>query len=328
MIRYALRRLLGAVPLLLGVGTLLFFLFSLAPGDPAALYASPNLSPEVMEQMRRNMGLDRPIHERYVRWMGSMFRGDFGYSFARNEPVRDVVFQFLPNTLVLSGSALALAFAGGVSVGMVQAVRWNTVTDRALSVVVLFFYSMPSFWLALVLILVFSLYARNVWGWPIWFPPSGMVSVDHAALPPMGRILDRAMHLTLPALSLALVLAAGIARYARGSLLEVLGQDYIRTARAKGLSEWRVVGVHGLRNALIPVVTLLGLYLPVLMSGTVVIETVFGWPGMGKLMVDSIFQRDTPVVMACALLFAGLVVVGNLLADLLYSVVDPRIRYD
>lgn len=328
MIRYLLRRLLGAVPLVLGIATVVFFVVHLAPGDPASVYAAPGVSPEVLDQMRRNMGLDRPVHERYVLWMGSMLRGDFGTSFARGQPVRDVIAQILPNTLILSGCALVLAFLAGVLIGVVQAVRRNTAVDGLLSVVTLFFYSIPAFWLALMMILVFSLMARNVWQWPIWFPSSGMTSVDHAFMTPWEQVVDRARHLVLPALSLALVLAAGIARYARGSMLEVLGQDYIRTARAKGLPERTVIFKHAVRNGLIPVITLLGLYLPLLFSGTVFVEVVFSWPGMGKLMVDAIGQRDYPVVMAGAFVFALMVVIGNLIADLLYAVVDPRIRYD
>ena len=328
MVGYIVRRLLAAIPLVLGVATIVFFVVHLAPGDPASLYIAPGVSPEAVEQVRQNMGLDRPVYERYVRWMGAMLQGDFGVSFSRNQPVRDVIVQILPNTLLLSFSALILAFGAGILIGVVQAVRQNSFTDGALSVGSLFFYSMPSFWLALMLILVFSLYARNVWGWPIWFPASGMVSVDHYAMGAWEQVLDRARHLVLPAVSLALVLAAGVARYTRGSMLEVIRQDYIRTARAKGLPERTVIFKHALRNALIPVVTLLGLYLPVLFSGTVVIETVFAWPGMGKLMVDSIFQRDYPVVMAGALVFAVMVVLGNLMADLLYAAVDPRIRYE
>ncbi len=327
MTGYLLRRLLGAIPLVLGIATIVFFVLNLAPGDPASIYAAPTVSAETLEQMRRNMGLDRPVHERYLRWVGSMVQGDFGTSFSRNQPVRDVVAQLLPNTLILSGTALALAFMMGILVGVLQAVRQNSWVDRGLSVATLFFYSMPSFWLAIMLILVFSLYAGAVWNWPLSFPASGMISVDHAFMGPWERFLDRIRHLVLPAASLALVLAAGIARYMRGSLLEVIRQDYIRTARAKGLPEWKVVVKHGMRNAILPIITLLGLYLPLLFSGTVVVETVFGWPGMGKLMVDSIFQRDYPVVLAGAFLFAVMVVLGNLLADLLYSLADPRIRH-
>lgn len=325
---YLLRRVLGAIPLVLGIATIVFFVLSLSPGDPVSLYTSPTIAPEVLDQLRRNLGLDQPVHVRYVRWMGSMLQGDFGVSFARSQPVREIIAQILPNTLILSAAAMTLAFTVGILVGVFQAVRQNSWTDNTLGFVALFFYSMPSFWLALMLILIFSLGARNLWDWPIWFPASGMTSVDYEFLSLGGKIKDRLLHLTLPATSLALVLAAGIARYTRGSLLEVIRQDYVRTARAKGLSEGSVVFKHALRNALIPVVTLFGLYLPFLFSGTVFIETVFAWPGMGKLVVDAIFQRDYPVVMAGAFIFAVMVVVGNLVADILYSVVDPRIRYD
>ena len=324
---YLLRRTLLAIPMVLGIATIVFFILNLAPGDPIAVFANPGISPAALDQVRINLGLDQPIHVRYLKWMGALLQGDFGYSFAKGEPVRGLILGFLPNTLILSGCALLVAFVAGIVIGIIQAVRQNTTTDSALSAVSLFFYSMPSFWLALMLILTFSLAARNSWGWPIHFPASGMVSVDHAFMAPLDQVKDRLMHLVLPTLSLSLVLAAGIARYMRGSMLEVVQQDYIRTARAKGLPEWRVITHHAVRNALLPIVTLLGLYLPVLFSGTVFIETVFAWPGMGKLMVDAIGQRDYPVVMAGSFIFAVLVVLGNLLADLLYSVVDPRIRH-
>jgi peptide/nickel transport system permease protein len=328
MTRFLAGRLLGAIPLVLGIATIVFFVLNLAPGDPVALYSAPNVSPDALEQMRRNMGLDQPVHVRYVRWMGSMLQGDFGVSFARNQPVRDVIAEILPNTLILSACAVFLAFLGGILIGVLQAVRQNSLVDNALSLLSLFFYSMPSFWLALMLILIFSLGARNLWDWPIWFPASGMTSIDYPFMSPGEKLRDRLMHLALPSLSLALVLAAGIARYMRGSMLEVIRQDYVRTARAKGLSEPQVILKHALRNALIPIVTLFGLYLPFLFSGTVFIETVFAWPGMGKLVVDAIGQRDYPVVMAGAFIFALMVVIGNLIADVLYSLVDPRIRYE
>ena len=328
MTAYVVRRLLGAVPLVLGVATLIFFVVNLAPGDPTQLLVSPNMRPEVVEQMRINFGLDQPVHVRYVKWLGAFLQGDFGHSYSHGRPVASVIGDILPNTLLLSSAALLVAFATGILLGVIQAVRQYSLTDSALSVVALFFYSMPSFWLALMLILTFSLYARNVWDWPIWFPASGRVSVDHAFLSPWGRLEDRVMHLVLPVASLSLVLAAGVARYMRGSMLEVVRQDYVRTARAKGLPERRVVFRHALRNALLPVITLLGLYLPVLFSGTVFIETVFAWPGMGKTIIDAISTRDYPLVMACSFIFAVIVVAGNLVADVLYALVDPRIRYD
>ena len=328
MIRYLTRRLLGAIPLVLGIATIVFFVVNLAPGDPTMVLLSPGMTTEVAEQMRANYGLDQPVHVRYVKWMGAALTGDFGVSHTHNRPVKDVLFAFLPNTLLLSGCALFLAFFLGIVLGTIQAVRQYSLLDQGMSVIMLFFYSMPSFWLALMLILTFSLFARNVWDWPIWFPASGMTSVDYGSLSAGGKLRDVVMHLTLPVVSLALVLTAGIARYMRGSMLEVIRQDFVRTARAKGLPERSVVFKHALRNALIPVITLLGLYIPVLFSGTVFIEYVFAWPGMGKTMVDAIAARDYPLVMAGSFFFAIMVVAGNLIADVLYAAVDPRIRYE
>ncbi len=328
MTRFILRRVAGAIPLVLGVATVIFFVVQLAPGDPARLLLAPGVDEAVIEQTRANFGLDQPLPVRYVTWLGSLARGDLGYSYSHGRPVAQVIGDMLPNTLILSGAALLVAFLAGIAIGIVQAVRPYSAADSVLSVIALFFYSMPSFWLALMLILVFSYFARNVWEWPLWFPASGVRSPDYDLLGPWDQIKDRISHMVLPVTALSLVLAAGVARYTRGSLLEVVRQDYIRTARAKGLPERTVILKHALRNALIPVVTLLGLYLPVLFSGTVFIETVFAWPGMGKTIVDAIGTRDYPLVMASSLIFAGMVVVGNLVADLLYAWVDPRIRYE
>jgi peptide/nickel transport system permease protein len=327
MVAFIVRRLLGAIPLLLGIATLIFFVLNLAPGDPTAFYFNPSIPPEVIEQLRRNMGLDQPIHVRYVKWLGAFLTGDFGYSFTQSRPVSDIVLDALPNTLILTGVSLVAVFVIGIVIGVYQAVRQYSVGDTVLSVGSLFFYSMPSFWLALMLMLLFSLKAHQ-WGWPIAFPPTGMTSVDYDFLPLGAQIKDRFMHLVLPATTLTLALAAGVARYTRGQMLEVIRQDYIRTARAKGLPERSVIVKHALRNSLIPVITLLGLYLPFLFSGAVFVEYIFAWPGMGRVIVDAIFQRDYPVVMATSFIFALLTVVGNLLADVLYAVADPRIRYD
>jgi len=326
--KYIIRRLLGAIPLVIGIATIVFFAVNLAPGDPTARFLSPGMSQAVIDQMRTNFGLDEPLPVRYVKWLGAMITGDFGYSFSHARPVLDVMWDFLPNTLVLSAASLLVAFVLGVLIGTFQAVRQHSKLDSGLSVVLLFFYSMPSFWLALMLILTLSLFARNVWDWPIWFPASAMVGNDYDFLSLGGQIRDRLMHLVLPTLSLALVLTAGIARYMRGSMLEVIRQDYVRTARAKGLSERVVVFKHALRNALIPIITLIGLYIPVLFSGTVFIESVFAWPGMGRTIYDAISQRDYPLVMAGTFFFALMVVIANLVADVLYAVVDPRIRYE
>ncbi|HET9949958.1 MAG TPA: ABC transporter permease [Longimicrobiales bacterium] len=328
MTRYLTRRLLGAVPVLLGIATVVFFALDLAPGDPADYMTSPGMSREAIEQIRANFGLDQPVHVRYVKWLGAMLRGDFGFSFSHQRPVLDVLAAALPNTLLLSACALAAAFLLGIVLGTVQAVRQHSLFDSVTSVVLLFFYSMPPFWLALMLILTFSLFARNVWDWPFWLPASGMTSTDYDFLSLGGQLKDRLEHLVLPTASLALVLTAGVARYMRAAMLEVIRQDYVRTARAKGLPERTVVFKHALRNALIPIVTLIGLHIPMLLSGAVFIETVFAWPGMGRTIVDAIGTRDYPLVMAGSVLFAGMVVAANLLADVLYAVVDPRIRYD
>lgn len=327
MTGFIARRVLGAIPLLLAVATLIFIVLDLAPGDPAALYFNPNVPPEVIEQLRRNLGLDQPLGTRYVKWLASFLTGNFGYSFAQNRPVAEVIGDALPNTLLLALVALGAMFVVGVMVGVLQAVRQHGWTDRVLSVIGLFFYSMPSFWLGLMLMLIFSLKAHQ-WGWPIALPATGITSFDYEFLSPWGKLTDRLSHLVLPATTLTLVLAAGVARYTRGQMLEVIRQDYIRTARAKGLPERTVVLKHALRNSLIPVITLVGLYLPLLFSGTVFVETIFSWPGMGRVIFDAIFQRDFPVIMATSFIFATLVVLGNLLADVLYAVVDPRIRYD
>ncbi len=326
MLVYAARRVLAAVPLLLGVATIVFVVLALAPGDPASMYLRPGMSPETLDQIRRNMGLDAPLYVQYGRWLLSFLQGDFGQSLASGIPVKDRILEVLPNTLLLAAVAILLAFAAGIFLGVMQAARQHSLLDSVLSGTSLFFYSMPSFWLAIMMVLVFSVNAGTVWGWPVSLPPSGMVSDGYDLLGPMARVRDRLLHLVLPALTLALVLTGGIARYVRNSMLEVIRQDYIRTARAKGLPEWQVVWKHALRNALIPVVTLLGVYFPLLLSGTVFIEYVFAWPGMGRLMVDSILLEDYPVVLAGTFLFGGMVVLGNLLADLLYGVVDPRIR--
>jgi peptide/nickel transport system permease protein len=324
---FLIRRLIGAIPLLIGVATLIFFVLALAPGDPTAFYFNPNVPPEVTEQIRRNLGLDQPLHIRYVRWLGAFLTGNFGFSFAQSRPVSEILMEALPNTLILTGSALVLVFLLGIVIGAYQAVRQYSAADNALSVGSLFFYSMPSFWLALMLMLLFSLKAHQ-WGLPIALPATGMTSVDYEFLNFGQRMVDRIRHLILPVSTLTLALAAGVARYTRGQMLEVVRQDYIRTARAKGLPERTVIWKHALRNSLIPVITLLGLYIPFLFSGAVFVEMIFAWPGMGRIIVDAIFMRDYPVVMATSFVFAVMVILGNLLADILYAVADPRIRYD
>lgn len=326
--RYVGRRLLGAIPIVLGVATIVFAVVHLAPGDPTGLLISPGVDRAVLDQIRSNLRLDDPLHVQYAAWIQSVFTGDLGYSYSRGAPVVTVIAQAFPNTLLLSGSALVVAFTMGMLIGAFQAVRQYSAADSTLSVVLLFLYSMPSFWLALMLMLVFSLMARSVWDLPVWFPVSGMTSRGFEDLSTLGRLADRLWHLALPTVSLSLALTAGIARYMRGSMLEVIRQDYVRTARSKGLPERIVILKHALRNALSPIITMAGVYIPMVFSGAVVIETVFAWPGMGRMMFDAIGARDYPLVVGGTLFFALAVVMANLLADVLYVVADPRIRYE
>jgi peptide/nickel transport system permease protein len=325
MIGYLVRRLLGAIPLLLGILTIIFFVVHMAPGDPTARFFNPNVSPEVIEQMRRNLGLDQPLHIQYGKWLWSFVRGDFGYSFGQMRPISEILPDVLWNTLQLTLISLVVIFVVGMLIGIVQAVRQYSLADNVLTFLALFFYSMPSFWFALMLILIFSLRAGQE-GWALQLPASGMTSIDYEYMSGGDKLMDRLRHLLLPAIALGIGSAAGVARYMRGSMLEVIHQDFIRTARAKGLSERTVIFKHALRNALIPIITLLGLYLPFLLSGAVLVETIFAWPGMGRTIVEAILARDYPLVMATSFVIAAIVVLGNLLSDLLYAVVDPRIR--
>jgi peptide/nickel transport system permease protein len=315
------RRLAQGALVAFGVVTVTFVLLQLAPGEPLAGVAeSPYASPDVIEQMRRNFGLDQPIHVQYARYVVNLLRGDWGVSFAQRRPVLDALADAVPNTIALGLAALLVNFAGGIALGGIQALRPRSALDRTLSVVSLVLYSLPVFWLGLMLLLVFG----QVLG---WFPVGGVVDpVVYPSLPPLAQALDRLHHLALPALTLGLVGAGATARYQRAALLDVLGQDFIRTARAAGLSEWTIVSRYALRAALLPTITLVGLTLPSLLSGAVLVETVFSWPGIGRLTVNAVLQRDYPVVAGAALLASIAVVAANAVADLAYRLADPRTR--
>ncbi len=318
MIGFIGRRFLQAVFLVMIVLTITFFLLHLAPGDPMARYDHPDISPETVRLMREQLGLDKPVIEQYFRWMRSFLRGDFGISLRYNRPVRSLLAEAIPNTLRLTVAALSLYIILGVILGMVSAVKRHSVFDRVSTVAALFVYSVPSFWLALMLILLFSLKLGML-------PSSHMQSIGVSGLSGVSLFFDRVAHLVLPAIVLGVASAAGMARYMRGSMLDVLREDYIRTARAKGLSEISVYLKHAFRNAAIPVITIIGLSFPFLLGGAVIVEKIFSWPGMGALMVDAIFSRDYPVVLAVNFVVAVMVILGNLLADIGYALLDPRI---
>jgi peptide/nickel transport system permease protein len=319
MVTYILRRVLIAIPLIFGVLTLTFFIIRLAPGDPTMLYLAPGISPKVAEQLRAQFGLNDPLPIQYVKWLASVVRGDFGQSFSYMRPVFEVIAEAAPITLMISTLALALQFFWGILLGVLAAVKQGTFYDRGLTIVALFLYSMPEFWLSLMLIIVFALKLGLL-------PASGLESVGAESLPLSERWLDRVLHLILPIFVLSLGNAAGLARYVRGSMLEVLKQDYIRTARAKGLKERTVIYKHALRNALLPVVTILGNSLPILVSGALFVEVIFAIPGMGRITVEAIFARDYPLIIANTFISAVLIILGNLIADVLYAIVDPRIK--
>lgn len=321
MAAFIARRLLQAAATVFAVATITFFLIHIAPGDPLTrMTESPLASPEFIEQARRNLGLDRPLHEQYLLYIANLARGDLGVSLSLHRPTWHAIRDAIPNTLILALAALFIDFFAGVLIGTTQGMRPKSRVDDTLSALTLTLYSTPVFWLGLMLLLLFGQELR-------WLPVGGVSDpVTYPYLSTLGKLLDRLEHLLLPALTLGLIGAAGTARYQRAALIDVIQQDYVRAARAKGLGERAVTFRHALRNALLPTVTLLGLSLPLLLSGAVLVETVFAWPGMGKLSADAVFRRDYTLVTSVAMIAAVMVVLGNLLSDILYRVVDPRTR--
>ena len=303
------------------VTTLTFVLVHLAPGDPiSAALDRPGVTEAIRQQWRESFGLDKPLPEQYARWVANAARGELGYSFSHRRPVRDVLADTLPRTMLLVGLAFVLSFMCGVVVGVLQAERPGEARDRWLGRVLLLLYSVPDFWLGLVVLIVF------VYRFPI-FPAGGIVDpVMHDYLSTSGRIADRLKHLVLPVFTLTLLSTAAIARYQRSALLEVLPSDWMRTALAKGLSWRAAVRRHAVRNALLPTITLAGLWFPLLAAGAVFIEKVFSWPGMGLATVNAVGARDYPLVTAGVLAISVLVVLGALLADIAVAIVDPRVR--
>ncbi len=321
MTSYLIRRLLGLIPVLLGITLLSFGVMKLAPGEPtdAALQFNPKASVEARARIEKLLGLDQPVHVQYLHWLGRLGRLDFGRSFLDGRAVKDKIFERLPITLGINAAAIALVLLLAIPLGVVAAARPGTWFDRGMTLLVFIGYSMPSFWLALIAISVFGVQLR-------WLPVSGLHSLDYEALAWPARWLDTIRHLVVPVGIMTFTGLAGISRYVRASMREVLEQDYIRTARAKGLSEQRVLFHHGLRNGLLPMITLLGLMLPAFISGSVIMETIFSIPGMGRLFYEAVMARDDYVVMALVTIGGMLTLLGNVLADLAYAWADPRIR--
>lgn len=317
---WVFRRALASAIIVFAVVTATFVAIHLAPGSPFLPGSGRAADPAVIAQLKHQFGLDRPILTQYALYLANAARGNLGYAFSRGQWVKDALASAVPSTLLLCGTALVLDLGFGLLLGLLLAARARRATDVVLSHATLFIYSVPAFWLGLVLVYLFADRFH-------WFP-AGFTTTPglYDSLSVLGKAWDRLHHLALPALTLGLVGAAGTARFQRAALLEVLGRDYVRTARAKGVTERRVLLVHALRNALLPLITIAGLSLPFVLTGSVLIESVFSWPGMGRLATDAVLARDHNLVTAVAIVTSSLVVAGSLLADLLYAVADPRIR--
>lgn len=306
MLKYVLKRLLSTIPVLFGISLLLFFMLRMLPGDPAQVLAGQMASPEDIETIRKQLGLDRPIIIQYGLFLKRLSRFDLGRSARTQHPVIREVWARLPNTILLAVAAITIACLFGIPAGILAAIKPYTWIDYLFTSMALFGMSMPVFWLGLMLIIFFSVILQ-------WLPAGGTGSWKH---------------LILPSLTLAAFVVAFITRMTRASMLEALSQDYTTTARSKGLREEVVVIKHALKNAMIPIITVVGLQFGLLLGGAVLTETVFAWPGMGRLIVDSILARDYPVIQGAILIFGLLYILVNLGVDLLYAYIDPRIRYD
>ncbi len=323
MIAFITRRLLQAIPLLWLISLVVFVLLHIIPGGPMAAYGNnPNMTAEDFARLEHELGLDAPLYVQYFRWLGAILRGDWGYSLASKRPVLVEIGDRLPNSVYLLSIALVVTLLIAIPIGILSAVRQYSILDHSVTTVAFAGQSIPIFWFGLMLIIVFHVMLRNPLSGTPLFPGGGMYTLGEPF-----SLLDRIHHLILPVSMLAVVGTATYTRYMRASMLEVIGQDYIRTAHAKGASARRVIWRHAFKNAAMPVVTILALELPALFNGAVFTETIFSWPGMGRLFIESAFRYDYALLMAIILIGAGLTIFSNLLADITYAYLDPRIRY-
>ncbi|GJM81427.1 ABC transporter permease [Paenibacillus timonensis] len=314
MTEYLIRRLLQSVLVIFLITVVTFLLIHAAPGGPTQVMLAPGLSPEAFEQQKRNLGLDQPVPIQYIRWVGDLLQGDFGYTFKNHLPVADLLWPRVGNTMILMGAAWLLTLIIALPWGIYNSTKQYGLSDQTSSFLSYIGFAMPTFWFGILLQQWFSLGLD-------WLPLSDMHTRGKE-----NSIADLLMHLVLPITVLSLGSLAAYIKYARASMLEVLEMDYIRTARAKGVKERKVVFRHALRNALIPIITILGLDLPSLVAGAVLTESVFNWPGMGRFFVDMAIAREYSVLMAITIVTSVVVVAGNLLADILYAIVDPRVK--
>ncbi|KQZ79114.1 peptide ABC transporter permease [Mesorhizobium sp. Root157] len=333
MLRFLLGRLAVLIPTFIGVSIIAFSFIRLLPGDPVALLAGERvMSPERHAEISHTLGFDRPLPIQYLDYLGGVLTGDFGTSIVTKKPIIDQFFALFPATVELSLCAIIIAVLVGIPAGIFAAIKRGSFFDQSIMGAALVGYSMPIFWWGLLLIILFA----GILQWtPVsgrislmyFFPPvTGFMLIDSLLSGQAGAFKSAVSHLILPSVVLSTIPLAVIARQTRSAMLEVLGEDYVRTARAKGLSPWRVIGIHALRNAMIPVITTIGLQVGVLMAGAILTETIFSWPGIGKWMVDSVFRRDYAVIQGGLLLIAGIIMLVNLGVDLLYGLINPRIR--
>jgi peptide/nickel transport system permease protein len=320
MVRPLAFRALAGVAVVWGVVTLVFLLLRAAPGDPAALLLGPSATPAQIAAQHEALGLDQPLPVQYAAWLGRFVRGDWGTSIVTGRPARAMLADAWPATARLVGLSLALSYLLGLGLGLLQAARAGSRTDTALSILSVTLYALPGYWLGLMLVMLFTYRLQLL-------PAFGAAGLDAEFLSPAARVVDALRHLALPAATLTLIGLGGIARFVRGAMADVGGSLFLTVARAKGLAPRSVLLRHALRNALVPVLALLGLSLPALFSGAVFVEAIFAWPGVGRVLVDAVVARDYPVVLAATAVSAFLVVVGGLVADALTAVADPRIRH-
>jgi peptide/nickel transport system permease protein len=315
MSRFVLRRLLGAIPLLFGVAILSFLFAQLMPGGPDTLFArNGRMTQQQLDDIRHSLGLDQPVYVQLGKWLGKLVQGDLGTSYTQYRPVTSVIWDVFPNTVLLMVVGLTIALLISLFFGVMAAIRQYGMFDNATSFISYFGLAMPVFWFGLMLQILFAVKLG-------WLPSAGMHSAGQSGL------WDLSKHIALPAFTIAIGSIAGWSRYVRASTLEVLNQDYIRTARAKGLREQSVLLGHVLKNSLIPFVTVVSIDIPLYLTGAVLVETIFSWPGMGRLFYDSLTVRDYPVLMGILILGAVLIIIGNLIADVLYGLLDPRIKF-
>ena len=317
MFKYIIKRLLQAIPLLIGVSIIAFSIMHLAPGGPLSVYTlNPSITAQDIDKIKVILGLDQPVHIQYLKWARGMFTGNWGTTFFGGRPVFDVIVERIPATFLLMGSAMSIAIIIGMFTGILGAFRRYSVFDYLATTGAMVALSFPTFWFGLMAIYIFSLKLG-------WFPSGGMFTLGGEE-----DVFDLLRHLVLPTFVLALVLVAQWSRYTRSSFLEVIHQDYIRTAKAKGIKGSKILFRHALPNAIAPLIALAGVQLPWLFSGALVAETIFGWPGMGRLFVDSLTMKEYPILMGMVMFTAIAVIIGNLIADILNAVLDPRIALE